>query len=1022
MTDILLLKIAKSEIDLDSFKNWILSKDNNVDFECSPTAFLSYFLNFIHEEILGTHCKSSESPLKCTPRKISTIKSDENGRKRPSLTNKSLEKSFSEVSVDGNSSTPKMLRIQSNSESNACYYSPISPLYKNKPTFATPKTQKVNVSQKSPFCLGDFIVNKKSSSKKKSNSSTGDVLEESSRRITPTCISQVKSSESFRKTSNSFANFNTTEMSVNSPVETRNSLAVERLKILSRNTNDNKICENRLINSKLFQRIEIVPYLGSVTFKEQLDNLAAVYITIINNNLVLNITSEIYFLISLLLSKRYSNDSLNDSPMGVDFLSEEDKNELDLSDKTVQECSDFFSSIHNIVYFSVRCLKSQLQVLKHYDKTTLKLLALNERLRIFSPKFANHLNKLSEMKDERVIETASYLLQTNVCFNLDTDNRENFPSNSSFQSFKKQRDLFYEILRVWEVNHMLDRWDFSIGLGGRIKALFSLDGEPANFMHFSRLFKAQLLSTSQTSQKEQGISEEQLPFLLSLPSIDKEKLHRLKNRLVEKNVTRGLNSPPQFAGYQAFYRDFILEAKNHCFNRHLCDTLIYEIVELNSNKFGFVDLDDTDTQVDTETRKSYFLALKNLRILAKFLGFIESLPYNSDTPNVPENLLNSNIRIRSQSIPSFDLTQCLATSVKQNTVVLTVPWTVEYLAMLDHVTLRLPCYVSVHRALFHLHRCYEGAEYNVALVRFSLGWLFELPHFPDGEYFDFQRRDDLVGMGRVGSLDFTDVVDGNILYDCCPFLTKIKELLASSSVQNTVTVKHITPVTTSDSAESLLKRRSEQLLEDAFFNGQPASLRKTVEFVSERIASACVKHICNDIVPSSKKNALDELKVFLESWINDGQVVSPAKGKTQKAQLKSQVTQMAQKQLSTLLDRCKTEVTGILCGKIPPSIDSLLAIDTLPQTKNACVSISAKICKERIKQWMNAHVTLSIFTKDFESEVQKTINTDGKKAGKEKPIFALPSGGNKDSHDDRCLSGFHLLEKIKLIFWKIRML
>lgn len=41
------------------------------------------------------------------------------------------------------------------------------------------------------------------------------------------------------------------------------------------------------------------------------------------------------------------------------------------------------------------------------------------------------------------------------------------------------------------------------------------------------------------------------------------------------------------------------------------------------------------------------------------------------------------------------------------------------------------------------------------------------------------------------------------------------------------------------------------------------SIRKTVEFISERVASACVKQICNEIVPPYKKKVLADLKDLL---------------------------------------------------------------------------------------------------------------------------------------------------------------
>lgn len=51
-------------------------------------------------------------------------------------------------------------------------------------------------------------------------------------------------------------------------------------------------------------------------------------------------------------------------------------------------------------------------------------------------------------------------------------------------------------------------------------------------------------------------------------------------------------------------------------------------------------------------------------------------------------------------------------------------------------------------------------------------------------------------------------------------------------------------------------------LEEAFFHGQPSSIRKTVDFVAERVASSCVKYICNTIIPAAKER---NMKAFLKS-------------------------------------------------------------------------------------------------------------------------------------------------------------
>jgi len=53
-------------------------------------------------------------------------------------------------------------------------------------------------------------------------------------------------------------------------------------------------------------------------------------------------------------------------------------------------------------------------------------------------------------------------------------------------------------------------------------------------------------------------------------------------------------------------------------------------------------------------------------------------------------------------------------------------------------------------------------------------------------------------------------------------------------------------------------------LEEAFFHGQPASTRKTVDFVSERVASTCVKHICNTLLASSREANLNSFRKILK--------------------------------------------------------------------------------------------------------------------------------------------------------------
>lgn len=397
-------------------------------------------------------------------------------------------------SFAGNLSTPKTSFIHSDSSLNTSYFSPVSPLHQSN--HSTPKTRNVSgykTSERlSPLCLSDFIVSKKSSNKKKKQIVPNKSVDEISKRIKPTIVD--KKNNSFQNSLNSFSNFDIQEEDVDNHNKNRSYIVEERLKILSKRPSG----ENLLLLSKKLQssnnRNEIEININSVSCQKQLLNLAKIYAFILNNYLVLNVNSEVYFLISLLLNKQLKSVEENidiDKNFQKDFkLLDEDQLP---NDETV--CSKYFANVHNIIYFVVKCLELSVNILRQYDKSTLWLLSENQRIKVFSTQLSEELKTLSNHQSERILELVGCGDQINVCFNIDTDNRDNFPNEFSFHSFRKQRDLFYEILRIWENSHSLPGWSFAIGLGEKIRSLLSLQTDSTNFLYFCRLFKDQLLST-----------------------------------------------------------------------------------------------------------------------------------------------------------------------------------------------------------------------------------------------------------------------------------------------------------------------------------------------------------------------------------------------------------------------------------------------------------------------------------------------------------------------------------------------
>lgn len=219
-----------------------------------------------------------------------------------------------------------------------------------------------------------------------------------------------------------------------------------------------------------------------VTFREELKTLAQIYSHIINENYCQNLMMEFCFIVSLLVVQEY------------------DKNELetDMKELCLDEAKRYLNSIHNCVFFAVEVLSLQKDTLLMLNLAALNLLCKNPEIQKFNEKLSESLqaayNEKTIREDlKRQTSISVCRTQGNVSFQYETDNRENFSSETNFHSFRKQRDLFYDILKSWEDNHSNEGWNFVIGLGSKIKTLLSTCLDPINFLHLARLFRKQLI-------------------------------------------------------------------------------------------------------------------------------------------------------------------------------------------------------------------------------------------------------------------------------------------------------------------------------------------------------------------------------------------------------------------------------------------------------------------------------------------------------------------------------------------------
>ncbi|NXD07818.1 CDAN1 protein, partial [Nothocercus nigrocapillus] len=693
---------------------------------------------------------------------------------------------------------------------------------------------------------------------------------------------------------------------------------------------------------------------AKVSCKKQLESLAQLYSSCIAENLVPNIFLELFFVLQLLTSKGSS--------------AEDGESDLQVSETNASR-KQHFRNVHNCVYFAVQVLGYQYEIISHLEKGTLKLLAENERIASFSPTLHERLRQAYESSTAKVSLLLPCSVQS-VSFQPETDNRSNFPTDRAFHIFKKQRDIFYELLREWEDNHEKTGWDFERVLGNKIRAMMAHLSATCNHSHFARLFQKQLIQmckgptgggTSWGDTPDQDVLNMLGPDNLS-------RLKRLQERFVVPQSIRGPCPPPSFTGCQQFFRDFILSAGSYQFNQHLVDSLCLKILELDGltliehvHSDGEADMDEQDE------KKRFTVVLLSLRLLAKFLGFLVFLPYRTmEQPT--RDLLESAIALRNKTQPVLDVLKLLRQSIRDRRAILTIPWIVEFLSLVDHIAPFLDYYRKVFCLLLQIYRLMVLSEekemsfLNKLLILAVLGWLFQVPSVPEELFFSTDVRKEGLMMDTVTSpraLDSVPLVDQQLLYTCCPYLGELRKLLASfvagSGTKNGGFIRKITPTAAESLAPkpSATQRKLQAELEQAFFHNQPPSLRRTVEFVAERVGSNCVKHI--------KATLVAELVQRAEVMLQDKVKEVDAHHDTLLEEVCAQLYEEGAQALVRGREFCKK--------KGPEAVRVLLPEETSTAVLNSAEDIAVELATEKACGWLSANIAALI-----KREVKATFN------------------------------------------------
>lgn len=495
-----------------------------------------------------------------------------------SSASETLDPDLKEVTTSKRENVPQNKKSTERKYNNAKNFTPLpnkSPNQNSKQSLITEsgdtfqnKNWKQNQTKTCPssITLGNFIITTKTNQKHKRNKTqiTGTENEKSKsntssdsatekRRINPTRVT-LKSEEAFgspvsrlQETTNPFVSAE--EVSPTEITNERNVLKQDCIKVQK---NELKCVDSELPDISKLQ-ISKSDIMSSVN-KEQLDILSDIYSCILNNDLSLNIMTELYFLIELLTIENIVN----------------------------KESDNILGSVHKCVYFSSVTLKKQKELLQYLDSTTIRFLIENQKLLEFTPDLIIYLKKI-RISINRSISISSSNPNGVSYQSENTNDKQNFSTSIIFQLFRKHRDSFYSILEKWDVERY-----FTNILVKNIESIFKQQClEPEFYVHFSQLFVSQLL----VSCIGEGCDKSsRLPDL----QVDPQRLRLLQERLVTPARTSGGPCPvPEFLGWEEFFRDFLMIAASLSLSQHVQDVMTAKILELNSQQFVASELQES---------------------------------------------------------------------------------------------------------------------------------------------------------------------------------------------------------------------------------------------------------------------------------------------------------------------------------------------------------------------------------------------------------------------------------------------
>ena len=372
------------------------------------------------------------------------------------------------------------------------------------------------------------------------------------------------------------------------------------------------------------------------------------------------------------------------------------------------------------------------------------------------------------------------------------------------------------------------------------------------------------------------------------------------------------------------------------------------------------------------------------------MGFLHFKPYQRQVPQATsksirsiefETLLQRQIRLRGYQKPPIDLTSKIYAALAAKKLIFSLTWIIEYFVQADSVAFHLPGYKTVLEIVAQLYRTVLAvsnitsplSKSNQAFLRFYCGNLFGRSDFPSHliltadfpedfkitEYLQNRRisvsRDSAVGSGCdeedlvLDSFSLIGEVLNGLFFE--KQMNGLKSLLNSNtspwkkSSGNTTPVsilpvkRNIRPVPVNqisptkpvrDHIDGDPETTFQLQLEASFFQNHPPSVKRSAEFIAERLASNFVKNLRATIYPQFRDECF-------RKGIHGEEAVAPFQKK--------------------ILETFR----AASLPKLDQAVDLLVGSTLSEGALLACKQIVARRSLEQVKEWADSHVNIDLF-------------------------------------------------------------